>query len=172
MTGWNGFSNLDLSDAELDDFAPLGLGEHEVRCTDVEIKSLPANGRRLILSLDATDGSGNIKAGLNIVHSSKMAQEIARSQLKTFLTAGGHPDPDHPGDLDTLKGLICRIYVGEGKPYTNSDGKTVQYNEVKRFLLPDEVAPTHHASGASSGGGATKTGISGDEIPFMREWRG
>lgn len=162
---WNGFSNLDLSDVEVDDYAPLETGEHEVRSTDVEIKTLGSDNKRLIVTLSEVNGAGTIKAGFNIVHrASKQAQEIGLSQLKSFLVAGGHPNPDKPGDIMTLKGLTCRIYVGMGKPYTNKEGKQVQRAEVKRFIIDEDkrAAPP-------SGGGAWSRSVArdiDDEIPF------
>lgn len=158
MSDWNGFGNLDLSGVTPDDFSPLGVGEHEVRCTDVEIKT-GQNGKdkRVLVSLSATDGSGQIKAGFNIVHaSSKQAQEIGLKQLKSFLVAGKHPNPDRPGDITSLKGLTCRVYIGMGKPYMK-DGEQKQYPEVKRFLIDGE-------SGGASSAPASKP--IDDEIPF------
>lgn len=161
MSGWNGFANLDLSGVVPDDFAPLGVGEHEVRCTEVEIKT-GQNGKdkRVLVTLAETGGAGTIKAGFNIVHAtSKQAMEIGLRQLKSFLVAGGHPNPDQPGDINSLKGLTCRVYVGMGKPYTDKEGQQKQFPEVKRFIIEGEGA----TSGAPAPSAPKKID---DEIPF------
>ncbi len=163
MSGWNGFASLDLSGVTPDDYAPLSVGEHEVRCTDVEIVT-GQNGqnKRIVASLAATDGSGSIKAGFNVVHtSSKQAQEIGLKQLKSFLVAGNHPNPDRPGDITSLKGLTCRVYIGMGKPFVGQDGTQKQNAEVKRFIIEGEDggAPKRPAAGGQ------KKDID-DEIPF------
>jgi hypothetical protein len=156
---WNGFGNLDLSGVTPDDFAPLAVGEHEVRCTDVEILT-GDNGKnkRIVATLNATNGGGTIKAGFNVVHTgSAQAQEIGLKQLKSFLVAGGHPNPDRPGDIASLKGLTCRVFVGMGKPFLKN-GEQKQYPEVKRFIIEGE--------GGSAPSPAPSTKKIDDEIPF------
>lgn len=139
MSGWNGFANLDLSGVQPDDYAPLSPGEYEVRCTDAVVKTGGNNiNKRVVATLVDTKGSGSINAGFNVVHStSKQAVEIGMAQLKSFLMAAGHPTPDRPGDIASLKGLTCRVYVGMGKPYIGQDGRERTNPEVKRFIMPD-----------------------------------
>ena len=52
--------------------------------------------------------------------------------FKSFLIAGGHPNPDKPGDVKTIEGLTASVYVGMGKPY-QKNGETKQYPEIKSF---------------------------------------
>jgi hypothetical protein len=155
---WNGFANLDLSGVEADDYAPLQTGEYDAVCTKAEIKTA-ANGtdKRVVVSLKDEDGAGSIAAGFNVVHrGSKQAQEIGLKQLKSFLVAGKHPTPDNPGDIESLVGLRCRIYVGMGKPYLK-DGNQVQRAEVKRFIMDGDAALKPAAKKAAD---------LDDEIPF------
>ena len=162
MSSWNGFSNLNLSGVTPDDYAPLTVGEFTLRSTDAEIKTAP-NGvnKRLVVAFTDVEGSGSIKHGFNLVNPSAQAQEIGKKQLKSFLVAGGHPNPDHPGDLETLKGLTVRVYVGMGKPYVGDDGQRRQNPEIKRFILDGEgAAPATPVGGAAAGG------IADDQIPF------
>ena len=157
MSDWSGFKNLDLSGVE--DGAPslrLESGEHDVKCTAAEIMDGSKPGAKsLRLDFLSVEGAGEIRAFLNIVNASEQAQQIARRQLKTFLTSSGHPDPDKPGDISSLVGLECRIRVGLGKPYTK-DGEQKQYQEVKSYM--------------PSKGGASKSTEAAekldDEIPF------
>jgi len=159
MSGWNGFANLDLSSVEADDYAPLTKGEYEVTCTKAEIKTA-ANGKdkRVVVNLKDTGGAGSIAAGFNVVHtSSPQAQDIGLRQLKSFLVSGNHPNPDKPGDIESMIGLTCRIYVDLGKPY-QKNGQTVQREEVKRFIIDgDAPAPSPQAK---------KSADLDDEIPF------
>ena len=160
---WNGFSSLNLADVEPDDYAPLPAGEHDVECTGGEIKT-GSNGKdkRLVVSLNSVDGAGSIKTGFNLYHTgSKQAQEIGLRQLKAFLVASGHPNPDEPGDLGSLKGLRCRVYVGKGKPFIGQDGQQREPLEVKRFIIPGDAK-----TGTSSGSGGSSRRELNDEIPF------
>lgn len=168
---WNGFQNLDLSGVEADDYMPISQpGLYHLRCIGYELKT-GANkiNKRLVLTLEDTVGGGQLKAGFNIVHSSSpKAQEIALRQLKSFLISGGHPNPDHPGDLDTLKGLTPTAYLDFGKPYTDSDGNQRTPIEVKRFVLPGEDATPPPPSQAPVANGHAGSGgpALDDEIPF------
>lgn len=161
---WNGFGNLDLSGVTPDDFAPLKDGEYILRSTDAEIKTGTNNiDKRLVVSFTDTGGAGSIKHGFNIVHKgSAQAQEIGQKQLKSFLVAGGHPSPDRPGDMETLKNLTVRVYVGKGKPYVGNDGQQRQNQEIKRFILPEG------AGGAPAGGSSSSAPSRDidDQIPF------
>lgn len=164
MSGWNGFANLDLSGITPDDFAPLTPGEYELRSSDAQVKT-GANGtdKRVVVKLTSTDGKGAINAGFNVVNAkSKQAVEIGLAQLKAFLISGGHPNPDNPGDIVNLNGLVCRAYIGMGKPYIGQDGKERSNPEVKRFIMQGETSGA--ASGGASGAAATKR--YDDEIPF------
>lgn len=164
---WNGFANLDLSGVEADTYAPLSPGEYSLRCTDVELNTGP-NGmdKRLVVSLSDVNGAGSIKSNFNLVHKgSAKAQEIGLKQLKSFLLSGKHPNPDNPGDVNTLKGLIVRAYIGMGKPYIGKDGQERTSPEVKRYLLPDEVGGAAPTASQTVGGGAPARDLN-DEIPF------
>lgn len=164
MSAWNGFQNLDLSGVVPDDFAPLTPGEYELRSSDAQVKSQQGtNNKRVVVKLTATDGRGAINAGFNVAHSSKQAVEIGLAQLKSFLISGGHKNPDNPGDISSLNGLICRAYIGHGKPFIGQDGKERTNVEVKRFIMDGETGAGAGA-GASAGASARKT--YDDEIPF------
>ena len=98
---WNGFGSLDLSsiDAEVKpaQIPDLGVGRHDVTCKWAEIKDTTTGGKKVSLRFEANDGSGQVWCNLNVVNKSKMAQDIGRRQLKSYLMAMGHPTPDLPG---------------------------------------------------------------------------
>ena len=153
MSEWNGFTNLDLSNVG-EDVGFLDVGEHVVKCTDAEIKDGKRPGaKQLALSFESEDGTGMIRQFLNIINPSEQAQNIAQRQLKTFLTVAGHPSPDRPGDINSLKGLRCKITVGDGKPWTGDDGQERSYKEVKRYLPVTSTA-------------SVEADTLDDEIPF------
>jgi len=96
----------------------------------------------------------------NIVHTNSQAQEIGMRQLKSFLVAGNHPNPDKPGDVGTLKNLECKIIVGMGKPWINRDNVEVTTSEIKKFMATNEQASTPTASAQAPAKDLD------DEIPF------
>lgn len=159
---WNGFGDLDLSGVKEDEgYVALEPGEHEVVCTDAKVEQIEGtNNRKLVASFKSAGGAGSIRNNFNIFHSSSQAMEIGQRQLKSFLIAAGHPNPDKPGDVGTLVGLKCRVYVGMGKPWRDRNGNERQSPEIKRFINKDEAT-----SKPSAGGEGTARAMD-DEIPF------
>ena len=139
MSNWSGFGDLDLSSVELGEMtarAPvLDVGKYTATCKEAKIEQVgDSNNRKLVLLFVDDGGAGQIRANLNIAHTSAQAQEIARRQLKSFLVAAGHKNPDQPGDVESMQGLKCEIVVGLAKPWTNRDGETIKdMKEVKYF---------------------------------------
>lgn len=173
MSGWNGLNNLDLSDVQEAGDPVLKTGKYVVTCTDAFVEQIGTTpNRKLVLQLNG--GGGQIRCTLNIHHTSQQAQDIALRQLKSFLVASGYPTPDRPGDVSSLKGLEVGIIVGEGKQYTNRDGKTITPTEVKRFFEPakfDEMVVMESRPAASRLNGSQQqavqnTAMMDDEIPF------
>lgn len=158
MSDWNGFGSLDLSNVEASGGSSrLQPGTYTVKCSDAKVEQIGATAnRKLVADFVDVDGSGDIRVNFNILHSSDMAQEIGRRQLKSFLVAANHPNPDKPGDVDKLKGLQCKIIVGMGKPWKGDDGVERQSSEVKKFMAMAEAA-------ASAG---SKSDDMDDDIPF------
>ena len=159
MSDWNGFGDLDLSTVSEDQGQRrLEPGEHTVKCTEAKVEPVgDTNNRKLVADFQAEDG-GTIRHNFNIHHTNSQAQEIGLRQLKTFLVSAGHPSPDKPGDVQTMVGLKCNIYVGMGKPWKDRNGNERQNSEVKRFLPVGNAAP-------SSTDQAPKADFN-DRIPF------
>lgn len=159
MSDWN-FGSLDLSGVEESAGSTrLAEGIYHVKCTDARLEDGVGSNKKLVIELEDTAGSGDIRQILNIKHTSSQAQEIALRQLKTFLVSSGHPSPDNPKDIATLKNLECKIRVGVGKPWKNNEGREVQTTEVKSFM------PLDTASGSDDKAPAKGNNMD-DEIPF------
>ena len=136
MSDWNGFGSLDLSTVDASAGSTrLQPGTYTVKCADAKIESVgTTKNKKLVADLVDEGGSGDIRMNFNILHESEQAQEIGRRQLKSFLISSDHPNPDKPGDIATMKGLVCKITVGLGKPWKGNDGVERQQSEVKKFM--------------------------------------
>ena len=131
---WSGFDALDLSKvAEGSGTSRLQKGVHHVKCVGVAIKDTSTGGKMIQAKLEAMDGTGEINANFNVANKNAQAVEIGMRQLKTFLVAAQHPNPDKPGDIATLKHLECNVVVDLGKEWRGDDGTMRRSAEVKNF---------------------------------------
>jgi len=159
MSNWSGFGDLDLSSVELGEMTArtpvLDVGKYTATCKEAKVETIEGtNNKKLVLLFVDDGGAGQIRANLNIAHTSSEAQQIARRQLKSFLVAAGHSNPDQPGDVESMQGLQCEIVVGLAKPWKNRDGEMVKdMKEVKYFN------PLANGSGE-------KSNTLDDDIPF------
>lgn len=173
---WQGFDALDLSGVEASQGSSrLAPGTYRVRVAEAK---MAGEGPKRMVQIKLVDeaGNGDITTNFNVMNPSADAVRIGLSQLKGFLVAANHPNPDKPGDITSLVGLTCAIGVGMGKPWTNQDGKKVKTSEVKRFMeYGSEVAgPTPGAQAYEEVGsnvvngkfGGSRNGTLDDEIPF------
>lgn len=142
MGNWTTFGDLDLSGVE-ESKSRLQPGRYIVVCKEAKVEQVEGTqNRRVVALFEDEDGVGDIRMNFNVHHSNEQAQEIGLRQLKTFLVAAGHKNPDKPGDIASLRGLRCGIVVGLGKPWTDKDGKSRQNSEVKQFYNPNHDAPS------------------------------
>lgn len=150
MSEWNGFPNLDLSGVEEDQgFRRLEPGEYTVKCIEAKVDPVgDTSNRKLVATFEADEG--NIRHNFNIHHSNNQAQEIGLRQLKTFLVSANHPNPNKPGDVDSMVGLRCKVYVGMGKPWRDRNGVERQNAEVKRFMPINSSAEADSTKAPSS----------------------
>lgn len=160
MADWNGFPNLDLSGIEEDQgFRRLEPGEYTVKCIDAKVEPVgDTSNRKLVADFEAPEG--NIRHNFNIHHSNSQAQEIGLRQLKTFLVSAQHSNPDKPGDVESMVGLKCKVYVGMGKPWRDRNGVERQNAEVKRFM------PVGESSGDTGAADQASSKDPNDRIPF------
>ena len=156
---WNGFGSLDLSKVEQQEArgsSRLAQGEYTVKCTSAAMETFGAKeNKRVVADFVDEAGSGDIRFNFNLHHTNPQTSEIGMRQLKTFLISGGHPTPDSPDDVTSLVGLACKVYVGMGKPWTDTNNQTRQQTEIKSFSPLSEAKSNSKPS--------TKLD---DEIPF------
>ena len=104
-------------------------------------------------------GEGAVVDRMNLFNKNEETVRIARERLKTMLTYAGHPNPNKPEDVSSLRGLRVGINVVKGKEWTDKDGNLREGgSELKRSgafydLSSSPAAPT------------AKKELS-DEIPF------
>ena len=158
------FDKLDLSNNKVND-GPRKLAPGCYICTvaNAEYKKNPNSGVISVgLTLESDGGEGSIMDFVVILNpgktdGAKKNQEIGRDRLKTILTLGGHPNPDHPGDIKTLKGLKVGVYVDEEEYTVRDTGEVRMGSTVRRsggaYFSPDEDR-TYAPPGGRRGGQA------------------
>ncbi len=163
------FKELSLSGVELSTSPQiLTPGRYIVEVTDASLKQTKNGGTAVELSMSDTKGGGSIRAWLNVqVPSSKPATRIGREQLKALLTFGGHPTPDNPSDIASLKGLKVGASVGKDT-YTTDNGEEKTGSKLKGFFDPSEIDPDAKpvSPSQSSGEASSSSKDLDDEIPF------
>lgn len=167
MATFGGFGKLDLSSVDPDDgFRNLEPGEYVVKCSEAKVDQIEGTrNHKLVADFQDVEGQGGVRANFNVAHENQKAQEIALRQLKSWLLASGHPNPNKPGDVKTLKGLTCKVVVGKGKPWTDREGNQRQSTEIKKFLTTDGRSPSEVEAGGKTGGKSPET-VDDDTIPF------
>jgi len=148
------FNELDLSAvAESRGVSLLQPGTYDVKVLNAEWQEMSnGNGHQVMVELEDTGGTGTIRHWINVSHkTSKQAQEIGQRQLKSLLQFGGHPNPDKPGDIGTMRGLIVGAVVGMSKERRNPNtGKIMESRpEVRGYRLPKNDAADVPSNGAA-----------------------
>ena len=160
---------LDLTNNELQDSLPvLRPGVYMVTATEEETVAIK-NTQNYKTTVSFTDdgGLGQITHVFNIKHSNPEAQRISRDQLKTFLTFGGHSNPDKPGSAP-IKGLPAKVVVEKDGVYTDRNGNQRDSFKIKRFLRLDSPVALGATPDAGTSRSAQKSQptYSSDDIPF------
>lgn len=156
------FKDLDLSSVEFSTRASvLPAGRHVCEVTNAEWYETKSGGKAVKLVLSSTKGDGVLNGMLNVVNRNDVAQRIGREQLKAMLTFGGHPTPDKPGDIASLRGLKVGVSVGTEK-YTDSFGEQKDGSVLKGFFDPSGLDGGSSDKGADNGGDNELD----DDIPF------
>ena len=162
------FNDLNLSGVEVSSSAPiLEPGRYVVEIKEAGLKPTRNGGTAVELSMTATNGKGSLRAWINVhVPSSKTATRIGREQLKALLIHGGHPSPDNPKDITSVKGLKVGASVGQDK-YTTDSGKERIGSKLKGFFDPSEIDPSIEKRKAPSpANGSDKSDDLEESIPF------
>jgi hypothetical protein len=126
------FSQLSLEGVEAArGGATLKPGIYVCTVDGVEIKKNPGKATQLVVELVDEGGQGKVTDFISLAHARaavddkcRQAVEIGRSRLKALLEHGGHPNPDKPGDISTLKGLRVGVRVEQGDDWVDDKGAT------------------------------------------------
>jgi hypothetical protein len=120
----NGFNSLNLTNVETEGAARLKTGVHDVVVGEAEFRANKAGtGSLVAVKLTSTETGACQLVSFNVQHQNPEAQKIGQKQLKTFLIAAAHPNPNNPGDIRSLNGLRLKLVVEENGTYRGSDGK-------------------------------------------------
>jgi hypothetical protein len=140
---------VDLTETKEQSFEILPAGSYHVRCDSAQIKDTRAGtGQYLETVLVVTGGDHEgrkIWHRFNINNPSEKAQEIGRSQLKSFLLKSKAKNPDTPSDVAEFIGLDCWVSVS-----VKNDAQYGDSNEVKYFKDNDAQPPTEFAKDESA----------------------
>lgn len=154
------FSSLDLTEVNQESGRrTLAAGDHSCRISDVEIKDTRSGGKMLIIEMTG-DGGQKVNDRINIVNNSKEAVEIGRARLKHLLEMAGHPNPNQPKDVNSIKGLSVGVHVVDGADWADQEGMI-----RKGGGEPRRSAPYFKATASSTSPAKDDDGF-GDGIPF------
>jgi len=104
---WN-FKNLNLKHVSAD--GPPRTGEGDYICTITKAELNEKNGRTSVWVHFQTDDGYTFIDFCTMHHTDKGEKpqngvRIGQARLKSILEKGGHPNPDEPEDISSLKGL-------------------------------------------------------------------
>lgn len=176
------FGSLDLSEYDADSGEMrLKPGRYVCRITEASLEKVTSEGnkggRRLQVVFADRDGHGTIRESINVhLPKSSEATEIGKKQLKTLLTHAGHPTPNNPGDISSIKGLVVGVNVDKDT-FKNDRGDIIPTSKVHGwhpYFNPEgavnlgpslvEVARSNSVHPNQTGGQITETDF--DDIPF------
>lgn len=128
------FSSIDLSG--ISNSSILGFGVHKVKIAAANYD--PNAGT---LELELSSATGSLKDVLRLQADNEVGQRISRQRLKSYLVATGHPDPDHPDDVNWFTNKTVQVRVEPGKSYRRDDGSTGQYKNITGVFSPEAEVP-------------------------------
>jgi hypothetical protein len=166
------FNELNLSGVAVNTGTFLQPGKYLARVKEAKVESTKSGGAKATIKFEEINGGGSITHWINLHLPGKdKATQIGREQFKSLLFFGGHPNPDKPEDINSVKGLVVGIQVRENK-YTK-DGVEKTGVEVGYVFDPAELDPVNYqpktATEVSPSAGvqaAVGSDIKSDEIPF------
>lgn len=144
----------------------LKPGRYHCEVTEVKLRDTRSGGKQVEVTLQDKKDGLQIRHWINVhVPSSEKATRIGREQLKALLTFGGHPTPDNPSDIASLRGLTPGVSVGEDT--YEKDGETRTGSKVKGYFDPTEIggAPSSQPP-KNAGSSPPSDGVEDDDIPF------
>lgn len=147
--------NLAGVQAQVGGGGQLAVGEYIARVLEAKVEPTKAgNGHKLVVKLGDTNGAGVITDNINLSNPNPDATKIGRERLKALLVSGGHANPDQPGDVSTIKGLLVGIIVEAGDEYTDRNGNKKTGTQLKRsgaYVKPSQIKGATIPAGAEGG---------------------
>lgn len=144
MSGFD-FRDLNLSSVEVSSGSSiLQPGKHVVSVLEAKVSPTKANdgSKALAIKVGGLNGEGTLSHWINLYSAkSPKATEIGREELKSLLVWGGHPTPNHPGDVASIVGLKVGVIV-RANEYTK-DGQVRTGSEIAKFIDPADVDPAN-----------------------------
>ncbi|MGL4754926.1 MAG: hypothetical protein ACRCXB_21355 [Aeromonadaceae bacterium] len=164
---WQGFAALNLSNVEEEQGGrTLQVGDHICRITSAKLeKTASGKGMKLLVQFDGINGGGYVRDVINVFNPSAQATDIGRKRLKHLLIQAGHPNPDQPGDVATMVGLIVGVHVVKGEDWKDETGQTRSGGGEPRNFSPYFKAEGAVTSAPSKPSQASTPNWS-DDIPF------
>jgi len=155
------FNELNLSGIEASGSSnTLQPGRYQCKVVSAQLRDTRSGGKQVEVTLEDVGTGGQIRHWINVhVPSSEQATRIGREQLKALLTFGGHKNPDKPGDIASLKGLMPGVSV-VSQTYTK-DGEERTGSGVKGYFDPAEIGKS-----AQKKGDDKPDNDMDDDIPF------
>lgn len=160
---WQGFAALNLSGVDEEQGGrTLQEGDHICRISSAKLeKTANGQGIKLTVQLDGPNGA-YVRDVMNICNKSEQAQEIGRKRLKHLLIQAGHPNPNQPGDVQTMVGLFVGVHVVKGEDWTDQNGQRRNGGGE-----PRSMSPYYKAEGQMAPASAPRSVDSFDDpIPF------
>jgi hypothetical protein len=121
------FNNLNLSDVNAQRATPgLPEGKHVCVINDAEIKP-SRSGHQIVLVLEEINGLGMTKDYITLNSTNnednfKLAERIGKERFKAVLECGGHPNPNAPGDIHSVEGLVVGVICERSEEWRGDDG--------------------------------------------------
>lgn len=173
MTNWNGFGQLNLAGVSAEEGRKtLQPGVYACRVKNAEIRDTKAGGGKyLYVELHDAKGAGQVTDRINIHNRNPEATEIGLRRLKALLIAAKHPNPDRPGDISSLNGLLVGVHVEQSEDWT--DEKTGELKKgggkprERGAYFPADQVEGFDASAAPAAGNTGSLPFN-DKIPFDR----
>lgn len=151
------FSSLNLSGVQVSSAGGLDLGRQLVMLSDAKIVPTNSGGSKLEVKLTNPKNKKSMKHWINVhLPNSQKATEIGLETLKTMLVCGGHPNPNQPGDVATINGLMVGVNIRQ-----NGEYKEVHYFFDRKEAEKESANQTPPAGGALGGDDPLK-----GDIPF------
>ena len=167
------FGELNLSGVKVNTGGYLKPGKHLVRVNGATVVKTQKGGAQAEVVFEALNGDGSIKCWYNLfTPSSKQNTDTGLGYFKTLLVMGGHPTPDHPGDIKSLIGLVVGIQVREKKKIPGQDENRT-FCEVHFAFDPHDLDPVNYVKKIipssdlrSAASPSLKIAVGGEIIPF------